>query len=68
LEDGLALRARPDPDAPARARLGRGVIARVDGEKGAWLKVSADGVKGWARASAFWGARAAEPMGTYPQP
>ena len=68
LEDGLALRTRPDPDSPARARLGRGVIARVDGEKGVWLRVSAEGVKGWARSSAFWGARADAPIGTYPQP
>ncbi|WP_428407128.1 SH3 domain-containing protein [Hyphococcus sp.] len=62
LEDGLALRAKPDASAPARARLGRGVIARVDGAKDGWLKVSADGRKGWARASAFWGAKAEAPL------
>ena len=62
LEDGLTLRARPETQAPARARLGRGVIARVDGERDGWLKVTADGVKGWALASAFWGARAAAPL------
>lgn len=64
LEDGLSLRARPESGAPARARLGRGVIARVDGERDGWLKVSADGMKGWARASAFWGARADTPLST----
>jgi SH3-like domain-containing protein len=68
LEDGLALRARPDPSAPARARLGRGVIAKVEGARGPWLRVSADGMKGWARASAFWGARADAPLADYPQP
>ena len=62
LEDGLALRAKPDPKAPARARLGRGVIAKVDAERDGWLRISADGVKGWARASAFWGARAGAPL------
>ncbi len=62
LEDGLALRAKPDVRAPARARLGRGVIARVESEKSGWLRVSADGMKGWARASAFWGSRAEAPL------
>ncbi|PQA88415.1 SH3 domain-containing protein [Hyphococcus luteus] len=62
LEDGLALRAKPDARAPARARLGRGVIARVEAERDGWLKVSADGRKGWARASAFWGAQAGAPL------
>lgn len=62
LEDGLTLHARPETGAPARARLGRGVIARVDGERDGWLKVSADGMKGWAQASAFWGARADAPL------
>ncbi|GJL91125.1 SH3 domain-containing protein [Hyphococcus sp.] len=68
LEDGLALRARPDAGAPARARLGRGVIAKVESARGPWLRVSADGVKGWARASAFWGARADAPLAAYHQP
>jgi SH3-like domain-containing protein len=62
LEDGLTLRARPETDAPARARLGRGVIARVDGDRDGWLKVSADGMKGWAPAASFWGARAGAPL------
>ena len=60
--DGLALRARPEADAPARARLGRGVIARVEDMRGDWLKVSADGLKGWAKGSAFWGAGAPVPI------
>lgn len=68
LEDGLALRTKPDAGAPARARLGRGVIAHVEGAKEGWLKVSADGRKGWARASAFWGARADAPLSGVLQP
>ncbi len=56
LEDGLALRARPDNAAPVTARLGRGLIARVETGRGGWLRVSAKGVKGWAPKSSFWGA------------
>lgn len=57
LEDGLQLRTRPTVSAPARARLGRGIIARIEGERSGWLRVSAEGVKGWAPQSGFWGAR-----------
>lgn len=64
LEDGLALRARPDASAPARARLGRGVITKVEDERDGWLRVTANGRKGWARASAFWGSRAQMPLGS----
>ncbi|MEM9618289.1 MAG: SH3 domain-containing protein [Pseudomonadota bacterium] len=54
--DGLALRARPASDAVMRARLGKGLIARVDKTEGGWLRLSADGVKGWALLSGLWGA------------
>jgi SH3-like domain-containing protein len=62
LEDGLVLRARPDANAPAKANLGRGVIARVDDVRDGWLKVSTDGIKGWANSAAFWGAGAPVPI------
>ncbi|WDI32634.1 SH3 domain-containing protein [Hyphococcus flavus] len=62
LRDGLVLHARPQANAPARARLGRGVIAYIEDARNGWLKVSADGVKGWASVEAFWGAKAAAPI------
>ncbi len=64
MEDGLALQARPEADAPARARLGQGVIVRVEDRRGGWLKVSANGQKGWAQSDAFWGAGAPSPIAT----
>lgn len=57
LEDGLVLHSRPSASAPTRARLGRGLIARIETERGGWLRVSAAGVKGWAPQSAFWSGR-----------
>ncbi len=64
LEDGLALRARPNATAPAKALLGRGVIAKVEGAaEGEWLRVAAGGKKGWARRAALWGAGAQAPLG-----
>ena len=59
VQDGLALRARPDAAAPARARLGRGLITQVETARNGWLRVSADGVRGWAPQSGFWGATSA---------
>jgi len=56
VEDALALRTRPKATAPMRARLGLGVVAHVDGKRDGWLRVSANGVKGWASVSGFWGA------------
>ncbi|MEZ5892429.1 MAG: SH3 domain-containing protein [Parvularculaceae bacterium] len=64
LEDKLPLRAQPDAGAPTRAMLGRGVIARVDGARDGWLRLSADGLKGWARDDALWGAEARIPLGS----
>jgi SH3-like domain-containing protein len=48
--------ARPDPGAPATARLARGVLAKFVKERDGWGLVSADGLKGWARAGVLWGA------------
>ncbi len=57
--DGLTLFARPNAAAPKKARLGRGVIARVETVENGWLRVSVDGRKGWAPQSGFWGVIAA---------
>ena len=38
LEDGLALHARPNVAAPTRARLGRGLIARIESQEGGCAK------------------------------
>jgi SH3-like domain-containing protein len=56
IEDGLALRERPRDDAVQKARLGRGRVARVESSERGWVKVSADGVKGWAPQNGLWGA------------
>ncbi len=57
--DGLALYARPSAAAPQRARLGRGVIARIEAVENGWLRVSVDGRKGWAPQTGVWGVIAA---------
>lgn len=62
LEDGLALRSKPNSAAPARARLGRGVVAQVEKTRDGWLKISANGKKGWADSAALWGALADSPV------
>jgi SH3-like domain-containing protein len=57
--DGLTLYARPSAAAPQKARLGRGVIARIEAVENDWLRVSVDGRKGWAPQTGFWGVIAA---------
>ena len=60
MTEGLILRAKPNLDAPKKARLGKGIVAKVETTKSGWLKISANGVKGWARPQGFWGLSAAE--------
>ncbi len=55
IEDGLIVRARPEDGASQKARLGRGVIARVEKSRGNWVKISAPEVRGWALQAGFWG-------------
>lgn len=55
VEDGLVLRARPFDGAMQKARLGRGLIARVEKSDGGWVKISAPNVRGWAPQQGFWG-------------
>ena len=55
--DGLALHTRPNTEMPMRARLGKGIIGRVETVEGDWVQFSTDGMKGWAPLSGFWGAK-----------
>jgi SH3-like domain-containing protein len=50
-----ALGKKPAVDAPASAKLGPGVLARIDARKNGWLKVSAGGVEGWVAEDAVFG-------------
>ncbi len=56
VQDGLALRARPSDDAMQKARLGKGLVARVENQKSGWVQVSAGRLKGWAPQHGLWGA------------
>ncbi len=60
-DDGqdVALRARPDINAPVRAEVARGVVAELHSCSRGWCEVKADGVKGWAPRRALWGADSA---------
>lgn len=62
VEDGLLLRARPFDGAMQKARLGRGLIARVEKSDGDWVKISAPNVRGWARQQGFWGVLSEAPQ------
>jgi len=57
--EGLTLYARPNRAAAQKARLARGLITRVETVQDGWLRVSVDGLKGWAPQSGFWGVVAA---------
>ena len=54
----ISLRASPAAGAPVRATLAAGVVARLDGDKRDWRKISASGINGWANAADLWGAEA----------
>lgn len=54
-EDLMALRMKPDLEAPENARVEAGVIAKL-GECGpVWCRLQAKGYKGWALKTALWG-------------
>ncbi|MDZ7629381.1 MAG: SH3 domain-containing protein [Parvularculaceae bacterium] len=50
-----ALRRKPGEGAPTIATLGPGVLARIEGRHGGWLKVSAERLQGWVKAADVWG-------------
>ena len=60
VEDEVALQTRPDAQAPERARLEPGVVARLDRCDEGWCALSAGGYKGWAPQAALWGADLAD--------
>jgi SH3-like domain-containing protein len=51
----IVLRRKPAQDAPAVARAASGVIARVLSCEGAWCRIEAGGIRGWARRTQLWG-------------
>ena len=62
IQDGLVLRARPNDGAMQKARLGRGLIARVEKSEGGWVKISAPNARGWAPQNGFWGVAYSHPQ------
>ncbi len=56
IEDGLIIRTRPSHGAAQKARLGQGVVARIEKTRNGWVKITAPGVRGWAPGEGFWGA------------
>jgi len=54
-EDMLTLRVRPGENAPARAILENGVVARLGECRPDWCELSAGGYDGWVRRDALWG-------------
>jgi len=56
-KDLLELHARPDPAAPAIARLEMGVIARIETCAPGWCRLDAAGYEGWAQTQYIWGVR-----------
>ncbi|MEM1129413.1 MAG: SH3 domain-containing protein [Pseudomonadota bacterium] len=57
----LDIRARPDPDAPVRARAERGVIARLGACEGTWCRINTGGHRGWAPKDGLWGVELTQP-------
>lgn len=55
LEDGAPVRARPAIDAAQKARLGRGVIAKVEAARPGWVKISTGKIVGWTPERGLWG-------------
>ena len=56
-QDMLPLLSRPDPDAPAAAKVEQGVVARLDSCSQDWCRLSAGGYRGWAPKTALWGVK-----------
>ena len=59
-EDMVALRAKPQDDAPVKARAELGAVAHLGKCTLDWCIISADGVGGWVHKSQVWGVEADE--------
>lgn len=55
--DGASLRARPAETAVEIAKLGAGIVAKIERSKDDWRRVTVEDRRGWVRADALWGAR-----------
>ncbi|MDP7151380.1 MAG: SH3 domain-containing protein [Paracoccaceae bacterium] len=53
--ESVALRTRPEVDAPMRAVLERDVIGRIQSCNGTWCRFSAGGYRGWILQTEIWG-------------
>lgn len=58
-----ALGRKPGGDAAISARLGPGVLARIEARKDGWLKISAGGAEGWVAETAIFGGDALAALG-----
>jgi SH3-like domain-containing protein len=55
LRRDVAILMRPHRRAQVRAEVQKGVIARLEGQREGWRRISASGLEGWAPADALWG-------------
>ncbi|MEL6324694.1 MAG: SH3 domain-containing protein [Pseudomonadota bacterium] len=55
IREETLLRVDPDETSRAVARLSSGLIVGVVSEAGSWLRVTADGYRGWVQMPATWG-------------
>jgi SH3-like domain-containing protein len=53
----VTLRRRSSDEAPAVARLGRGIVAELGKCTPVWCRVEVDSYEGWIRREGFWGLR-----------
>ena len=54
------MRRRSSDDAPAIARVGRGMVGHLERCTPAWCQVEVAGYKGWVRRDGLWGLRVSE--------
>jgi SH3-like domain-containing protein len=54
-EEGLALRSRPEEDAPETALVEAGVVASLESCADGWCRIGAGGYAGWVPSHALWG-------------